>query len=251
MKNRHDPPAPAPAPAPALSPAPGGGLRRLDSAVTLQPRADERVAASSGSEAEEGEHARFELRRLAEDWLDALREFSRLTPEDDSHRDLLVGWASGMSRSAIEDDIANLALTRPKNSWKTATEYLRKRARDAPPEREEGLPKWWGFGDDVTKAYGFHTIDEAEAFERAGYRVRGPGFPEKELGAVVTDDSGRRWEVPGEGEPIELEQPSEYARRSGSGSLLELFKTAGAVALATVAGVAAAVTTNGNEWSGP
>ena len=63
MKNRHDPPAPAPAPAPALSPAPGGGLRRLDSAVTLQPRADERVAASSGSEAEAAE-LRVDLHRV-------------------------------------------------------------------------------------------------------------------------------------------------------------------------------------------
>tara|TARA_R100001443_G_scaffold114015_2_gene129435 strand:+ start:205 stop:939 length:735 start_codon:yes stop_codon:yes gene_type:complete len=244
MKNQHDP-------APAL----GGALPALDSAGRLQPRADERVTASSGSEAE-GEPARFyELRRLAEDWLDALRDYSKLTPEDNEHRELLIGWASGMSRAAMEDDIAELKLTRPKNSWKTATQYLRKRARDTPAQPEEGLPKWWGFGDDVTKAYGFHTIDDAEAFARAGGRVRGPGYPEQEPGPIVTDDAGRRFELLEDDERVEVGGVLYWGERAGGERLSRrlggYLKNIATVAVGTAAGVAAAITTNGNEWSGP
>lgn len=246
MKNQHDP---------ALALAQGGALPALDKRGTLQPRADERVTASSGGEAE-GEPARlYELRRLAEDWLDALRDYSKLTPEDNEHRELLIGWASGMSRAAMEDDIAELKLTRPKNSWKTATQYLKKRARDTPAQPEEGLPKWWGFGDDVTKAYGFHTIDDAEAFARAGGRVRGPGYPEREPGPVVTDDSGRRFELLEDDERVEVGGLCYWGDKSESGRLSRrVGRFAGSLAtaaLGAVAGVATAITTNGNEWSGP
>ena len=250
MKNQHDPPAPAPAP------AQGGLLRRLDSPGTLRPRESERLAASCCGAGEERE-PELAHRRLAEDWLWHAETLAHAPIQDEDQRRLLLGELVTFDRRVLEEDIARIQRYRPQ--WKKAGIFaslfkqLRDRSRDVEPMPGELRPSWYGFDEaDVTKAFAFYSESEARAWQDAGKRVQGPGFPpEPEPGPVVMDDAGRRFEVLEDGERVPLIEPSEYARRSGSGSLLELFKTAGTVALATVAGVAAAITTNGNEWGGP
>tara|TARA_E500000305_G_C4018905_1_gene237467 strand:+ start:752 stop:1513 length:762 start_codon:yes stop_codon:yes gene_type:complete len=253
MKNQHDPPAPAPSP----SLAQGGLLPALDSSGTLRPRESERLAASCCGAGEEREQE-LALCRLAEDWLWHAETLAHAPVQDEDQRKLLLGELSTFDRRVLEEDIQRIKRYRPR--WKkdgifaSLFKQLRDRSRDVEPVPGELRPLWYGFdADDVTKAYGFYSEAEARAWQDgARKRVQGPGFPpEPELGAVVMDDAGARFELLEDGERVPLIEPSEYARQSGSGSLLELFKTAGAVALATVAGVAAAVTTNGNEWGGP